>query len=69
MAVTMLALEFQRTMNDMVSLVKELAISDRYITGINTFIITWDMLWDIEVNLKFTFSNSALTTLVHAILF
>ena len=30
MAVTMLALEFQRRMNDMVSFVKELAISDRY---------------------------------------
>ena len=30
MAVTMLALVFQRTMSDVVSLVKELAISDRY---------------------------------------
>ena len=61
MAVTMLEFVFQRTMGDVVSLVKELAISDRDITGVNTFIITWGMLWDIEVNLRFTFSNSALT--------
>ena len=39
------------------------------ITGVNTFIITGDMLWDIEVNLRFTFSNSALMTLVHTFLF
>jgi len=68
MAVTMLALEFQRRMNDMVSSSRSLLLVTDII-GVNTFIITGDMLWDIEVNLRFTFSNSALTTLVHTFLF
>lgn len=50
----------------MVTLVRELPINGRDIIGVNNFSIGHAK---IEVNLRFTFSNLDLTTLVHAILF
>lgn len=40
----MLALGFQRRLNDMVPFVKELAVIGRDITGISNSNIIWDML-------------------------